>query len=307
VAETSYPRPGHNSGAVNNTEYELLAHPQAADGVVGVPGDTSVVFTDGSGTRIVRVRANKYALVRGILWSSGDTDLALPGLTANSSGSTRIDLVVARLTRSVPSVTVAVVQGTPGAGAPAVTQNTGTTGVYEVPLGEITVLNGASTLAADKTAPREWYLMEQGVVCTAATTPPHRPGRRIWLSDGREMVSTGSAWITTHEDTGWLSGLSAGFGWTLAAGNYRRRNGMVTLNLVAERSGSSIAANTSILVATLPAGFWPTATLFTSGFSTQGHALRFRINPDGTVRMDGFTSNFNSGTFATMATLTFPM
>lgn len=307
MAEQSMPRPGYNSGSLTDAEYEALAHPQATDGVVGVPGDTSVAYTDGSGTRSVKIRANKTALVRGMLWTSGASDITLTGLAANSSGSTRIDLVVLRLTRATPAVTVAVVQGTPGAGAPALTMNTGTTGTFEVPLAEITVLNGAATLAADKTAAREFYIGEQTVVCSPTNMPPHRIGRRVWRNDGVGQISTGTVWVTTYEDTGWLSGLSEASGWNLVSDDYRRRNGTVTLNLVAERSGSSIAANQSILVTTLPLGFRPAVAMFTSGFCNQGIPLRFRINTDGTVRMDGFNSVFASGSFATMATLTFPV
>jgi hypothetical protein len=62
---------------------------------------------------------------------------------ANSSGSTRVDAIVARLDATDNLVELDVVAGTPGAGLPALTQNSST---WEILLGSSTLLNGGSSV-----------------------------------------------------------------------------------------------------------------------------------------------------------------
>jgi hypothetical protein len=69
---------------------------------------------------------------------------------ANSSGSTRIDVVVLRLNRSLNTLVLGVVAGTPGAGAPALTQVAG--GNWEFPIANITVANGAASITGGNIA-----------------------------------------------------------------------------------------------------------------------------------------------------------
>lgn len=209
MASNSYPRPGYNSGAVTDVEYETLAVQYSQDGLTGLPTDPALVYGDSSG-RQVKVRANRYGLVRGRTYSSGATDITL-AISANASGSTRIDLVVLRLDRSTSAVTEAVVTGTPGAGAPAVTQSTGTSGTYEIPLAQVTVVNGASTIAAADVTPLAWYVSPSGrILCTSTTRPtgvPRRLGTTIKESDtGLTYEWDGTAWRLLLDDT-------AGKGW----------------------------------------------------------------------------------------------
>jgi hypothetical protein len=63
----------------------------------------------------------------------------------NTSGSTRIDRVVARLNLTDRKIELAVVQGTPGAGAPALTR---TATVHEMSLAQVALANGYSTIEA---------------------------------------------------------------------------------------------------------------------------------------------------------------
>lgn len=146
MAESSWPSPSA-SRVVNDSQYERLAisyGPQAA--LIGSPADTALIFADSTGMQ-VKVRADRYACVRGYEWYSGSSDFT-KAIGANVSGSTRTDLIVLRLSRTTWNVTVEVVAGTPGAGAPAVTQNTGTTGTWELPLATVTVAPSASTISA---------------------------------------------------------------------------------------------------------------------------------------------------------------
>ncbi len=65
----------------------------------------------------------------------------------NSSGSQRIDRVVLRLNRTGNSLAVAILQGTPGGGVPALTQLAG--GTYELLLADITVNTGVLAISDD--------------------------------------------------------------------------------------------------------------------------------------------------------------
>lgn len=304
MAETSWPAQNHSSGAVSDTEYEQLAHPQAADGMVGTPAGTQPVYADSTG-RQVKVRADRFGLVRGFIWWSGSTEVT-KAIAANSSGQTRIDLVVLRLTRSTGDVTVQIVAGTPGAGAPALTNNTGTTGVWEMALATVTVLNGAATITAAQCVRSEWYLGEPLIICTAATRPPHSPGRRIWQTDtATGFTSDGTAWLVTLEDTDWLSA-SAASGWTLLSGEYRRRNGMVTAVVIAQRTGSQLNPNTASLLTTLPVGYRPSLIVPVAAICNTPFEVRAQVNNIGQIAIDTYGAILATGR-AVSLTVTYPV
>lgn len=64
-------------------------------------------------------------------------------ISANSSGSTRVDAIVARLDATANDIELDVVAGTPGAGLPALTQ---TSSVWEILLGSSTLTDGGSSV-----------------------------------------------------------------------------------------------------------------------------------------------------------------
>lgn len=152
MTETSWPSPVHTD--VVEPEYEALVAPQYIDGIIGTPTDPLPIYADSTGMQI-KVRAGRYGMVRGFLWSSGADEFTVP-IAANGTGSTRIDLVVLRLDRSTWTVTLVVKPGSPGSAAPTPTLGTGTTGVYEVPIGTVTVAGGAATIAAGNVTARAW-------------------------------------------------------------------------------------------------------------------------------------------------------
>lgn len=299
MAESSWPSPNHNSRAVNDLEFEQLTHPAGGDGLVGSPADTSFAYADGSGMNI-KIRSAKYAIVRGRMYYSGSSDLTKT-ITANASGLTRVDLLVLRLTRSTWDITSVVKAGTPGAGAPALTQDVGTTGTYEIPVAAITVPSGDSSISSDQVTVLGYYLGEQLIVCTNDTRPGHIAGRRIyetdtqqsytsngstWLSDGAFVcasttrpahqtglliyetdtgylqLSTGAAWIPVREDTGWIV-VSPASGWTGNGGTVRlrRKNGTVFCVFNLIRS-ATLASGTYSNMFTLPAGYRSGLTWF---------------------------------------------
>lgn len=193
MATSSWPDPA-TSRAVTDTQYEQLASPQYVDGLAGSPTDTPLVYADGT-ARQVFLRANRIAQLRGHGWSSGGTD-AVVTISSNVSGSTRIDLVVLGLNRSTWAVTAYARAGTPGAGAPPALQlDTGSTGVYEMPLAEVTVGTGVSVITADKVKPRAWWTLPDGAASTGLDTRPPNPWPGMKLFEaGTAYVWNGTAW-----------------------------------------------------------------------------------------------------------------
>lgn len=209
MAESSWPTTA-GSRAVLDQEYEAVARAWSgsADGIIGYPGDTTTAYADASG-RQVKVRSGKLGQVRGRGWYSGTSDNTL-SVTANSSGSTRTDLLVLRLTRSTWAASMVVKAGTPGAGNPALTQDAtsgiSTTGVWEVPILLITVVNGETSLSSGEVSDVAWYMQGDTVVC--ASTNPYQPSAtaytRLRHSDtGHTYVSVSSAWRREDWHSSW--------------------------------------------------------------------------------------------------------
>lgn len=296
MAESSWPSIAHP--AVSRAEYEQLTHPTGGDGVVGTPADTTVVYADDSGL-FVKFRANKFATIRGHEWTSGGSDFSKP-VTSNASGLTRIDVAVLRLTRSTWDITAEVRAGIAGAGAPAIVQDLGTTGVFEIPVGYITVPSGDISIGASQVTRAEYYLGEQLIVCTSATRPGHAPGRRIWETDtgityystgvawrltqpavytsttrpthqaglliwesdtSQLMVSTGAAWRIVSADSGWVD-ISPAPGWSGGYCRIKRTDRHIDVQYELTRSTGTVTANGSTTLFAIPAGYFPTFSFF---------------------------------------------
>ena len=195
MAQSSWPSPD-SSRTVTDLQYERLVTPQYMDGLSGSPTDAALVTADGSGMHVF-VAASRYGQVRGRGWTSGTSALTLT-ISSNTSGATRTDLVVLGLSRSTWDVTVYVKTGTPGSGAPSLQTDTGDTGTYEIPLAEVTVINGASAISSSQVKTRHWYARPDGVASAGADTRPPSPwpGMRLW-ENGSSYVWNGSIWEVT--------------------------------------------------------------------------------------------------------------
>jgi hypothetical protein len=198
VAWFSRPSPDTDPpGQVIDPQYEQLGVGFAGDGLLGSPSDPGIAYADSSG-RQIKIRANCVGLLRGHLFGTGDADTTI-SVGANTSGSTRIDLLVARLDRTTWDVTPVLKPGTPGSGAPSTQRDgfTASTGKYEIPLLEVTAVNGASTIAPADVKLRAWYLRpDGGIACASGTQlPPHYPGLQVYRVDtGLSYVSDGTTW-----------------------------------------------------------------------------------------------------------------
>ncbi len=241
MAESSWPSPS-NGRVVDDAQYEKLGlsfGPNA--GVVGDFTSPQLVYGDSTGMQ-VKVAADRYALVRGHEWWSG-ASIFTKSIGANSSGSTRTDLVVLRLSRTTWDVTCVVVAGTPGAGAPAATQNAGTTGSWDLPLATVTVVNNASTISAANVTYVGAHLTTDGAgyrvpsVAALAYVPDKYAGMQAVLSDGTAYRYESSVWV---DPLGWityspvlyhnLTGSRATLSSTINVAKYLKRGKMVTVH-----------------------------------------------------------------------------
>ncbi|MFJ3794927.1 hypothetical protein ACIPSJ_01425 [Streptomyces sp. NPDC090088] len=243
MAQDSWPSPSHNARALTDVEYELLAARFSDDGVYGAPSDTSVVSA-GAGLS-VDVRAGVYASVRGHVWYSG-TSVTNLTVAANATTSLRYDRVVLRLDRSTWNVTAVVKTGTAGAGVPDLTRDTGSTGVWEIPLATVSVAASATGVGV---AAKELYVGTRVRPCTSISLPdpPTAPGELVFqATDEKLMLWTGSLWKTVYHYSGIVACDATLSAWTISTSSVlEERNGLVSLRMGSfYRAGGSFAAGT---------------------------------------------------------------
>lgn len=251
MAQSSRPDPaaGSPAGALTEAEWERVAVRFSDDGVYGDPNDPAVVVA-GVGLNVT-VRAERRASVRGYDWYAGTVDYTHT-INTNVTGSTRIDRVVLRLDRSNWTVRSVVRSGTAGAGAPALQQDTGSTGLFEIPLAQVTVVNNASSVTV---AREELWVGSRIRPCTSSTRPlvPKR-GEQVFETDtGKWMGWDGSAWRTIYEDTGPVVANSTLSAWSNDVDAVvQRRSGNVHLRLGAFTRASSAGTLASATDSRLP-------------------------------------------------------
>lgn len=282
MAEVSYPSPAHNTRNVTDAEYEKIAARFSDDGVYGVPGSPDPVVA-GTGLQVL-VKAGTFASVRGHAWDSGTTDTAL-AITSNASGSTRVDWVVLRLDRSTWTVRATVLEGTPGAGSPAITQDTGTTGVFDIPLALVTVLTGAASVTV---TPYTLYVGSRVRPTTALAKAGFRTTGEIdFETDTGTWVGwDGSTSHTIHSDSGDIV-LSGGFNtWEQRDTCVGRRIGnTVSLRMSYRRIGSTFHSSDSSgsRLAVLPETLTPRWYQFYDVSFGNGAIATVRVQSDGEV------------------------
>lgn len=202
MAEDSWPKSTRNGGTINDYEHEQLVAPSQMDGLIGVPSDPALVYGDSTGMQI-KVRPNRYGLVRAKEWYSGPAEFT-KNIAANSSGATRIDLVVLRWDRSNNSVSVQIRQGTPGLARPAPVQQTPPvtafgTGIWELPIAQVTVVNNAATITTGDVVNLAWYIAPDGkILCTSVTRPYGGT-----LYSGLEIYETDTTVFRAYDGVGW--------------------------------------------------------------------------------------------------------
>lgn len=137
MAIVSFP---FDSQTTTETQYSKFFRQIIGTGVVGTPGDVSLQATAPATGMLVNV-ATGAAVVRGHYVES---DAVAPLMLANGATSVRIDVIALRLNPATNNISLVVVAGTPGGGAPALTQTD--TGIYELALAQVTVPANATAI-----------------------------------------------------------------------------------------------------------------------------------------------------------------
>lgn len=292
MSEVSWPSPD-NGRLVTEAQYEQMAAHFTEDGFYMNPDGANVdissgpVYADSSTPRGVKVKAERYANLRGFGYYSGTSVTAL-SIDPNTSGTTRIDLAVLELNRSTWNVRSKIVKGTAGSGVPALTRDEGPTGVFQMPVAEVTVPNGATVIAP------------ANVVAKG-----HRVGSRVraWLNAADQTYPKlgelgfdkatkswfgwdGSKRVSTSYDSGWVP-MSAAWTtvWSLASGltRVRNKNGFIFASMQLTRINSTFNysdSNGSKLVI-LPGNFRPSDYVYGSFVATNGASGRLMVKDKG--------------------------
>jgi hypothetical protein len=198
MAESSWPSPSYNSGAVSSAEFEAMNY-YVGGGMMGLYNETAAIFADSSG-RQIKIRAARYGVIHGFNWYSGTSDTTV-AIAANASGSTRIDRVVLRLTRATWQVRVAVIAGTPGAGAPTFTQTYADSGVFEVSLALVTVVNAAASLAAGDVVFHAPYFAPTPMIAPTASVTPLTANNSARSYVGQTYLDAATSTMRFHNGT----------------------------------------------------------------------------------------------------------
>ncbi len=305
MGQTSWPEPNADPDldrVVSDVQFEQLSQLYSGNGLYGLPTDPPLVYADATG-RWVKLRPNRLALVQGHPWASDGDGLVVPIAAAPAS---RVDLVVLRLDRATWKVTAEVRQGVAGGAAPAPLQQadvTGAgTGVWELPLAQVTVAAGVVSISAAAVKPVAWYLAPVPLSATSTTMPPLRPGQLVSVADqDRLVVASGSSWHVVSEN-GPAVKLTPSPGWDTARSlvYVRRRNGRVTFQALVFKANPSgdIPANTDVNICVLPAQYRPMLSFYTGGFHGETLA-RFYVNAsNGLVTMVSYPTTLRAGQFA---------
>ncbi|MBM0237745.1 hypothetical protein JNW88_12260 [Micromonospora sp. ATA32] len=311
MAGYAFPTTAYNARAVTPREYEDLMHPMAPDGLIGTPALPALVYADSS-LLGVKVRANRAALLRGLRWESGITEVPLTVAPNNTAGTTRKDLIVLRLSRNPWTIGLAVVQGaavtTPVTPSPTYGEDT-STGVWELPLAEVTVPYNDTLTDAGQCVPLAWYVGADGqILCTAtpATTPPHLAGRRKYETDtGREFVSNGTDWRVVMDDATGVITAAGGISHSNAV--LSRRNGQVTFALTVWRPNGPLNANTEYSLGNVPDGFRPLVKQPSTGVCPSAQSvLTYSVGVDGAIVVNPGATAIPTGRACVLAAMSWP-
>ncbi|MFE3578125.1 tail fiber domain-containing protein [Streptomyces vinaceus] len=198
MATSSYPFDGQ---ATTETDFSRLFRELQDSGVAGTATGLDLkVSADGSAMK-VSVQPG-FALVRGHAFLS----TAIEALTiATADTAARTDRVVLRLNPTLNSITLAVLKGTPGGSAPALTQTD--TDLYEISLGLIAVGASATNIALSAVTDNRSFLGTRVGTWTTATRPASPRVGKLGLNrtTSKWEYWDGSAWTDLAPIVSWTS------------------------------------------------------------------------------------------------------
>ncbi|MFE3589396.1 tail fiber domain-containing protein [Streptomyces niveus] len=194
---SSYPFDGQ---AVSEGQYSYLFRELAShSGIADTEGGPDFrVYGDSSG---MQVKVNPgFAIVRGHAVQSTAVEM-LP--VAAASTAVRYDRIVLRLDPTANAISLAVVQGTPGGGVPALTQTD--TDVYEFPLATVNIPIGAATIGSGDVSLSRRYLGNTVGGWATSTRPEGPRTGRLGFNQSTQMWEywDGTQWRNLAATVNW--------------------------------------------------------------------------------------------------------
>jgi hypothetical protein len=211
----SYP---FDSQTTTETQYSRFFRELKGTGVLGDPTGSALQVSSPSSGMQVRINTGS-AVIRG---HYVETD-AIETLTlANGSNQARTDLVVMRLNPATNNILPAIVPGTPGGGAPALTQTD--TGIFEIALAQVAVGANVGAITSANINDRRLFSPSEVGLWSTANRPasPRMPALGYNISTQKFEFWTGSQWLSlvTLNDSGEIN-------FTFAAGTSSWSGGLV--------------------------------------------------------------------------------
>ena len=183
---TEFSAPFDGSPTATELEWSRMARRWGPDGVHADSIGATDLKVTGNGTGNVSL-APGSAYVNGFFYRN-DAALNVP-VTANASGSARIDLVVLRADQSANAVNAKYVTG--GTVAPALTQDEA--GVWEIPIAQCTVAAGSSVVTAVNVVDMRWFA-PKGVAPSISTQRRPATAGQLVLEGSELLVADGTGW-----------------------------------------------------------------------------------------------------------------
>lgn len=293
MAFDSWPNLAHANRSISLAENEALLTPGILTGLVGYDG-TSPVYADSTGMQ-AKIRAGVKGNVRATAFANA-VEHVVSGIPTVSSGAgtSRIDLIVARLNRGAAApnaftVTPVRIQGTAAASPvePSPVRSLAVDGIYDLPLAAVTIDNGVATIAANKVANRAWWVSPSGLQGFSTARPPVESGLLFRENDTGILLlgTTGGTWTTLYRDTGWVTP-STPSGFSITGGfRIRRVGNLVTLSFQLNRTGATIASNAHTTILNLAGTpYVPSVGIFgVYHCGAPDHSSNLNIMPTGEV------------------------
>ncbi|MEU7570337.1 hypothetical protein [Micromonospora sp. NPDC049240] len=171
-------------------QYSKLFRELQDSGVVGsATGTDCKVTADGSGMRVFIQPGSTY--LRGVM---GISDAVETRTIQPASAAIRVDRVVWRMDPAANTATIAVIQGSPGGGVPALTRTS--SGVWEEPLGRITINPGDTSVSLTAVTDDRRFIGGRVRAWSSTLRPdtPRASDLGYNLSTGKWEFWDGSAW-----------------------------------------------------------------------------------------------------------------
>lgn len=310
MAVDSYPNSAHNSRAISLAEHEQILRPFGRTGFLNY--STTLPVYAGAGARTLMLRAGTQGAVRGTRFSvTSEHTIDGTMILANTSGQPRRDLLVMRLDRAAAdpnkfTINPVVITGAPAAvpvaPSPVTNDTLDGTGVWDFPVCEIPVPNGATTLTLAQSDFRGWWCTPSGYTGLSTAFPPVEPGLIFRANDtGVTYVGTNTGkWQRIYINSGWINvGLPSGWSGTLG---FAKVGDLAIMSARVTRTGAALAATVSPVLYTVAESFRPQQAVFGVYHCTlPDHSSHVAVGTDGAVTFSGTgTTELNIAQNATL-------